>query len=130
MTSCQHCTFHDLKPLLHTHPYTFWDGCQICTFVCSVYTRKIYRVVTEEQYIIFSLGIVIGIRSARHSGLEQTTPERTTKSRRELEPSSSRRVGGWVRNVSDQDSIGVLSTMNNILYIHPLINPQGANHNI
>ena len=37
---------------------------------------------------------------------------------------------GGCGNVSDQDSIGVLSTMNNILYIHPLINPQGANHNI
>ena len=37
---------------------------------------------------------------------------------------------GGCGNVSDQDSIGVLSTMNNILYIHPLINPQRANHNI
>ena len=40
------------------------------------------------------------------------------------------RLEGGCRNVSDQASIGVLSTMNNILYIHPLINPQGANHNI
>ena len=33
---------------------------------------------------------------------------------------------GGCGNVSDQDSIGVLSTMNNILYIQPLINLQGA----